>query len=249
MGILNATPDSFSDGGRHLEPWRAIDAGRQMLDDGALIVDVGGESTRPGAVPVSPEEEADRILPVIEGLAGMPVSVDTYRPEVARQALAAGAWLVNDIGGLRDPDMLAAVRDAGAGAVIMHMQGTPRTMQHMPQYGDVVAEVRDFLVDQASASGLDDVLIDPGIGFGKTLEHNLALLRNLDVLVGTGLPVLVGASRKGFIGSLARGTDAAGRDPGSIAVHLDAARRGAAMVRVHDVAAHVQALKVQEALL
>jgi len=251
MGILNVTPDSFSDGGLHATLPAALAQARAMLKAGALVLDLGGESTRPGAEPVSVDAELDRVLPVLRELKGWPVvlSIDTRRPEVARAALQAGAHLVNDVSGLRDPQMVQVCAEAGAAACIMHMQGEPGTMQKNPQYTDVAAEVFGFLrarAAEAQAAGVPGVLLDPGIGFGKTLEHNLTLLRHLNDL--SGAPVLVGASRKRFIGTLGGAALAADRDPGSVAVHLHAARHGAAMVRVHDVAAHVQALRVQTAL-
>lgn len=253
MGILNVTPDSFSDGGRYTGTEAALAQARAMRDAGALILDVGGESTRPGADPVSAAVEIDRIRPVLRALAGEGVllSVDTLKPEVARAALEAGAHLVNDVSGLRDPAMVAVCAEAGAAACVMHMQGEPRTMQQAPHYDDVVAEVHGSLRAQAGrvrAAGVPSVLLDPGLGFGKTTEHNLALLRALPDLTGGEWPVLVGASRKGMIGRLADVPTASERDPGSLALHLHAARHGAAMVRVHAVAEHLQALRVQAAL-
>ncbi|PTA68456.1 dihydropteroate synthase [Deinococcus arcticus] len=253
MGILNITPDSFSDGGRHLALDAALGAARAMREAGALLVDVGGESTRPGAAPVPAAEEIDRVRPVLRALRGadMLLSVDTMKPEVAQAALDAGAHLVNDVGGLRDPEMRAVCAQAGAPACLMHMQGEPRTMQRAPQYSDVVAEVHGFLAAQAAqahADGVPDVLLDPGLGFGKTLEHNLALLRALPALVALGYPVLVGASRKRLIDTLAGVPLATARDPGTLALHLHAARAGAAVVRAHAAAEHVQALRVQAAL-
>lgn len=255
IGILNVTPDSFSDGGRHGGVADAVAAGRALAEAGARIVDVGGESTRPGAAPVGADEERRRVLPVIEALAGPDgpvISVDTRRAEVARDALAAGAHMVNDVAGLRDAAMRRVCGEAGVPVIVMHMQGEPRTMQDDPRYEDVVAEVEAFLHEragEAEAEGVPSVVVDPGIGFGKTVPHNLALLRALPRLVALGRPVLVGASRKGVVGALGSEPAPERRDPGSIALHLDAARRGAALVRVHDVAGHVQALRVQEALL
>lgn len=253
MGILNATPDSFSDGNADADAQAAIRRGLTMMNQGALLIDVGGESTRPGAAPVSEEEELARVLPVVAGLAamGVPVSIDTLKPGTAKAALAAGAWLVNDVSGLRDARMVAVCAEAGSPAVIMHMQGEPRTMQEKPSYRDVTGEVSRELSERAGAAlsaGLPGVLIDPGIGFGKTLGHNLELLRNLDSLTGLDWPVLLGVSRKGTIGELAGVPRPADRDAGSIAAHLHGARHGVAMIRVHDVAGHVQALAVQRAL-
>jgi dihydropteroate synthase len=253
MGIVNATPDSFSDGGVHADATAAIAAGRAQAAAGAMVVDVGGESTRPGARPVGEAEELHRILPVISALAEdgvVLVSVDTRHPRVAAAAVEAGAHLVNDISGLREPEMVAVCASLGAPVVIMHMQGEPSTMQADPRYDDVVGEVATYLDERAHAAldaGVPSVLVDPGIGFGKTVEHNLALLRAFPYR-SIAHPVLVGASRKGMIGSIADVPQAADRDPGSIAVHLDAAQRGAAMVRVHDVRGHVQALRVAAVL-
>lgn len=253
LGVLNLTPDSFSDGGRLADEAVALAAGLEARELGALVVDVGGESTRPGAAPVSAREELRRVLPTITGLAaaGVVLSIDTRKPEVAREALAAGARIVNDIGGLSDPLMREVCAAAGAPAIIMHMQGEPRTMQAEPRYDDVVAEVHDYLLAaarRALSAGVPDVLIDPGIGFGKTTEHNLELLRASDRLAGSGHGLLIGASRKRFIGSLSGGAAAAERLGGTLAAHLYAAARGAAMLRVHDVAAHRQALQVSAAL-
>ena len=254
MGILNLTPDSFSDGGLHADPDRAVAHARRMLAAGALVIDVGGESSRPGAEPVGAEVELDRVLPVIRALvaeAGMVVSVDTSKPEVAAAALAAGAHLVNDIRGLRDPAMRALCAEAGVPAVVMHMQGEPGTMQKAPEYDDVVGEVADFLAAAAAealAAGVPSVMVDPGIGFGKSAAHSLALLRGLDRLVTLGQPVLLGVSRKGLLGRWTGVADPAARDPASIAAHLYCAGQGVAMLRVHDVAGHAQAIKVWSAL-
>ena len=255
MGILNVTPDSFSDGGRHFTLQAALKQAGAMQAAGAQVLDIGGESTRPGAEAVSAAEELDRVLPVLRALQGWPVvlSIDTLKPEVAQAALQAGAHLVNDVSGLRERQMVRVCAEHGAAVCIMHMQGEPRSMQQRPEYGDVVAEVSGYLHAQAElarAAGIPGVLLDPGLGFGKTLEHNLALLRGLEELTAGPDPVLVGASRKKFIGTLGGGgADRADeRDAGSVAAHLYAARRGAAMVRVHDVAGHVQALRVQAAL-
>jgi len=253
MGVLNVTPDSFSDGGRHASLDAAQARARAMRDAGVSIIDVGGESTRPGADPVPAEVELDRVLPVLRALAGEGVllSVDTMKPEVAQEALAAGAHLINDVTGLRDPAMTRVCAAAGAPACVMHMQGEPRTMQQAPHYADVVAEVGAFLRERAQAAlaaGVPSVLLDPGLGFGKTPAHNLVLLRALPELTSGPLPVLVGASRKRLIDTLAGVPQAADRDPGTLALHLHAARHGAALVRAHAAAEQVQALRVQAAL-
>lgn len=254
MGVLNVTPDSFSDGGRYQGSARALAHARKMLKDGALIIDVGGESTRPGAEPVSAEEEIDRVRPVVARLSletEAVISIDTQKAEVAQAALLAGAHLVNDVRGLRDPEMLEVVSGRAAPAIIMHMQGEPQTMQRGPHYHDVVAEVQAFLRAQAAtalAAGVPAVMLDPGIGFGKTLAHNLTLLRNLERLVALGHPLLLGASRKGMIAAIAGASKAAARDPGSVALHLHGASLGVAMVRAHNVLAHRQALAVWQAL-
>ena len=246
MGIVNTTPDSFSDGGDHLDPAVAIDAAHRMLADGADIIDVGGESTRPRAEPVEAVEEIRRIEPVISALAeeGVVVSVDTSKADVATAALGAGASIVNDVTGLIDPDMRSACARFGAGVVIMHMQGTPATMQDEPTYDDVVTDVGRFLAAQSRAaieSGIpiESIAIDPGIGFGKTLAHNLELLRRLDAFTHLGYPVLVGTSRKGFLGMLLepfRGpTDPKDRDGATAATMALVVERGASILRVHDV--------------
>ncbi len=246
MGVLNVTPDSFSDGGDHLDAAVAIEAAHRLVADGADIIDVGGESTRPYAEPVPAIEEFRRIEPVISQLAadGVVVSVDTSKPEVASAALDAGAAIVNDVTGLTDPDMRATCARFQAGVVIMHMQGTPATMQDNPEYGDVVVDVGKFLAAQSRAaieSGIriESIAIDPGIGFGKTLQHNLDLLARLDALTHLGYPVLVGTSRKGFLGALlesVRGpTDPKDRDGATAATMALAVERGASILRVHDV--------------
>ena len=246
MGILNVTPDSFSDGGRWFDPGRAVARGLELADEGADIVDVGGESTRPGAVEVPVEEELRRVVPVVEGLSGhVRVSVDTTKEAVAEAAVGAGATLVNDVSATLWP---VAAR-CGVGWVAMHRRGTPATMQDDPRYDDVVADVRALLADraqQAAAAGVREIWIDPGIGFGKTVGHNLALLAGLDSFVATGYPVLVGTSRKAFLGVLGAGPDGVAvpadeRLPASLATATYALRQGAGMVRVHDVAATVQA--------
>ncbi len=241
MGVLNVTPDSFSDGGRWLDPDAAVAQGLRMVADGADVIDVGGESTRPGAEPVPADEELRRVLPVVEVLASHArVSIDTRKPEVAEAAIEAGATLVNDVSASLAPVAAAA----GVGWVAMHMQGDPRTMQQAPAYDDVVAEVRAFLVERASSSGVDEVWIDPGIGFGKTLEHNLTLLRHLGELVATGYPVVVGTSRKAFLGRLTGGAEVHDRVEASVATAAWSLSQGAAMVRVHDVAPTVTAARL-----
>jgi dihydropteroate synthase len=244
MGILNVTPDSFSDGGRYLDPEAAVAHGLAMAADGAAVVDVGGESTRPGATPVDAAEERRRVLPVIAALAPhVRVSIDTRHASVAEAAIEAGATLVNDVSASLFP--VAAAH--GVGWVAMHMQGDPATMQDAPRYGDVVGEVRAHLLEraeQARAAGVEEVWVDPGIGFGKTVEHNLALLRRLGELVESGFPVVVGTSRKGFLGTLTGGAPVDDRLEASLATAVVAAANGAAMVRVHDVLPHVHAMRI-----
>lgn len=253
MGIVNVTPDSFADGGQHAGHDAALAHARQLLEDGADILDVGGESTRPGAAPVPDEVELGRVLPVLEGLVdcGRPVSVDTRKAGVMRAALAAGAAMVNDIEALRAPGALAALAASDAAVCLMHMQGQPDTMQQAPSYGDVVAEVYAFLLDRIAAcraAGIaaSRLVVDPGFGFGKSLEHNLALLRDLERFGALGLPVLAGLSRKGMLGALT-GRPVGERAHASVAAALATALRGAAILRVHDVAATVDALKVWKA--
>jgi dihydropteroate synthase len=252
MAIVNVTPDSFSDGGATLHCDDAVAAGLAAWRAGAALVDVGGVSTRPGAEGVPSEVELDRVLPVLRGLRSAEpaarISIDTSDPEVAAAALAAGADLVNDVRGLRDAALVGVVAEAGVPAVIMHMQGEPRTMQDDPRYTDVVEEVAAWLESAARsalAAGVPSVVVDPGLGFGKRPEHNRALLLATDRLAGLGWPLLVGMSRKGTLGEVTGERDAARRDPASLAAHLEAARRGAALVRAHDVHAHLQGLAVQ----
>jgi dihydropteroate synthase len=252
MGIVNVTPDSFSDGGLYFDAARAVAHGRELVEAGADVLDIGGESTRPGADPVGEQEELERVVPVIEGLAGtVPISVDTSKAGVARAAIEAGAAIVNDVTALRgDPGMAEVCAGAGVGVVLMHMLGEPRTMQDDPRYDDPVADIRDFLLERvefAVGSGIERerIWIDPGIGFGKTVSHNLALLRGTREFAATGCPVLVGASRKAFIGRIDGGAGEADRLGGTIAACLAAAEGGASMLRVHDVAPVVQALKVR----
>jgi len=259
VGILNVTPDSFSDGGDFLDPEAAAGHAATMLDEGAAVIDVGGESTRPGSDPVSQGGEIQRVVPVIDRiLAARPealISVDTYRSETAAAALEAGAHLVNDVTALRgDPRMASVVAEAECPVVLMHMQGEPKTMQKEPHYTDVVSEVRDFLAQRAEyavAAGIrrEDVILDPGIGFGKNLEHNLALLRNLEAIVSLGFPVLIGASRKRFVGTITGLQEARERVFGTVATTVLAYERGATYFRVHDVRANSEALAVAEAVL
>jgi dihydropteroate synthase len=251
MGVVNVTPDSFSDGGLHADTAEAIAHGRRLIAEGADIVDVGGESTRPGAAPVDPGEEERRVVPVIQALAasGAVVSVDTRNVPVMRAALRAGARIVNDVNALRAPGAIACVREHKAAAVLMHMRGDPRSMQHAPHYDDVVGEVSAFLAERLAscrAAGMtdDQLCVDPGIGFGKTVDHNLALLRGLDRLAALGAPVLVGVSRKSFIAKLSRGEAPGDRLGGSLAAALWAVAHGAAILRAHDVAATAQALAI-----
>jgi len=258
MGIVNVTPDSFSDGAMFASADDAVAHGARLVDEGADLLDVGGESTRPGSDPIEADEELLRVVPVIEGLVkarpGTPLSVDTRKPEVASAALDAGASVVNDIAGGRNSALLETVSRTGAGVVLMHMLGEPKTMQDDPRYDDVVAEVHEFLrerIEAAVFAGIPEerVCIDPGIGFGKTVEHNLALLRALPALRMLGAAVMVGASRKGFIGALTGVEDPAARFEGSLAVAVLAAAHGADLVRVHDVEATVRALKVADAVV
>lgn len=258
MGILNITPDSFSDGGCFIKPDVAVKRAEQMIAEGAAIIDVGGESTRPGAAAVPGQQELDRVIPVIEKLSAniaAPVSIDTSKPSVMREAVAAGAGLINDVYALQGDGSLETAADMQVPVCLMHMQGSPQAMQLNPTYDDVVAEVRDFLlsrVDACRAAGIsrDRILIDPGFGFGKTLEHNLQLLRALNLYAVTGLPVLVGLSRKSMIGQLLGGDTPAPLEErlyGSIAAALIAASKGARIIRTHDVKPTVQALKVLSA--
>jgi dihydropteroate synthase len=254
MGIVNLTPDSFSDGGKFVDPVRAVQHARQLLADGADILDLGGESSRPGAEAVSEEEEWRRLMPVLEQLVEIPIpiSVDTCKPGIMSRAIAAGAALINDIFALQAPGALEAVATSGAAVCLMHMQGNPRTMQRAPEYRDVVNEVGDFLADRAKAvqaAGIaqDRIVIDPGFGFGKTPRHNLELIRALPKLRAIGLPVLVGLSRKSLFGKIV-GREAAGRDTASAAGALLAAQRGASILRVHDVAATRDSLLVLRAI-
>ena len=258
VGVLNVTPDSFSDGGDFLAPVRAAARAAAMLDEGAQIIDVGGESTRPGSDPLPTEEEIRRVVPVIQKIvAERPdaiVSIDTYRAATAEAALEAGARMVNDVTALRaDPHLAEVVAGARRPVVLMHMLGEPKTMQRDPRYGDVVREVRDFLAERAGHAiaagvGEENVILDPGIGFGKTLDHNLALLNRLGAIVDLGFPVLIGTSRKSFIGKITGVEEAKDRVPGTVATTVLAYERGATFFRVHDVRANREALAVAEAV-
>ena len=254
MGIVNVTPDSFSDGGHHFRCDAALAHAHQLIQEGADILDIGGESTRPGALPVSVQEELDRVIPVIEGLRGVPVplSVDSFKPEVMRAALAAGASMINDIDALQQTEALFAVAESDAAVCLMHKQGNPQTMQEQPEYLDVVAEVLQFLrarIETVEASGIarERIVVDPGFGFGKSLVHNLALLRSLDAFSQLGVPLLAGLSRKSMLGAIT-GQDVEHRDYASVTAALLAVQRGAHIVRVHDVRATVDALKIWHAV-
>ena len=254
MGILNVTPDSFSDGGRFLDTDRAVERGIEMVAEGADFIDVGGESTRPGSTPVSESVELGRVLPVVRALAENTdgaISVDTQKPAVARECLAAGASVVNDIQGLRDPAMIEVVANSGASAVIMHMRGTPRTMQGDTEYGDVIAEIAGFLQRQSSLArdaGIREIAIDPGLGFGKSAQQNFQILAGLREFESLGHPVLVGPSRKSFLGSLTSGLPTSERLEGTLAAVAVAAMNGASVVRVHDVRACRRVLDVVDAV-
>jgi len=256
MGVINVTPDSFSDGGRFRNPDRALAHARRLVDDGAHLLDVGGESTRPGAEPVSAEQEIRRVIPVIEAIRAeleVPVSIDTMKPEVMRQAVAAGAGLINDVNGLRDPGALATAAALEVPVCIMHMQGQPRTMQQAPEYTDVVEALLMFFRERVRAcvdAGIDErnLVLDPGFGFGKTLNHNLALLAGLDRFREFGLPILAGLSRKSMLGKLTGRKQPGDRTAASVAAAVLAIERGADIVRVHDVAETVDAVKLVEAL-
>ena len=264
MGVVNVTPDSFFDGGAHDEPVDAVTHALQLLDEGADIVDIGGESTRPGAAAVSVDDELDRVVPVIAGIAearpGAQISVDTMKLEVARRAIHAGAGYVNDVSAFRAEPLLAGlVADAGVECCLMHMQGEPRTMQDDPRYDDVVSDVKAHLEERlafAVGEGIAEskIQLDPGIGFGKTLQHNLELLRRLDEIVAIGRPVVIGVSRKSFLSRIAQDTGVSGvevedRLPGTIAANVLALQKGATVFRVHDVAEHAQALAVAQSAL
>lgn len=252
MGILNVTPDSFSDGGRYLRAEAAIERGLEMLAQGAHILDIGGESTRPGSEPVSARDELARVVPVIEGLlaAGATMlSIDTMKPEVAEHCLSLGVRILNDVGGLRNPRMRAVAARHQASVVLMHMRGTPRTMQEHPVYTDVVGEIRNQLREwagQAQAEGISDIAIDPGIGFGKTAEHNFEILRRLEEFLQLELPLLVGPSRKSFLAAIPGLESAENRIEGTIAACVISVGKGAAVLRVHDVAECARAIRVAD---
>lgn len=255
MGVLNVTPDSFSDGGEFVQFSTALDHAQYMVEAGASIIDVGGESTRPGAEPVSVQQELDRVIPVIEALSGRvdaALSVDTSTPEVMREAATAGAHLLNDVRALTRPDALSVAAEVGLPICLMHMQGQPGTMQLKPEYGDVVAEIKDYLaqrIEVCEGAGLSrqQLLIDPGFGFGKTLSHNLSLLQRLNEFLDLGCPILAGLSRKSMIGDVLS-KPAKQRLFGSISAAVIAAMKGAAIVRVHDVAETVDAIRVVNAV-
>ncbi len=254
MGIVNVTPDSFSDGGRFLATDQAVAHARQLVEEGADLLDIGGESTRPGAQAVSEEEEIQRVVPVIEALLALnvPLSVDTMKPGVMCAALTAGADLVNDVNALQAEGAMDAVANSQAAVCLMHMQGQPATMQQAPRYDDAVAEVEDYLLERASAAqaagiAAERIVLDPGFGFGKTLDHNLALFRELPRLVSKGYPILAGLSRKSMLGTIT-GRPVEQRLHASIAAALMAAERGARILRVHDVAATCDAIKIWKAI-
>lgn len=255
MGIVNVTPDSFSDGGQFSNAQRAIEHGLKLVDEGADILDIGGESTRPNAQPVPLDEELQRVIPVLEGLGSstpIPLSIDTYKPRVMRAAIQAGACIVNDVRALQEPEAVDVVAQSDVGVCLMHMLGTPQTMQHDPTYADVVAEVCDFLQQRAHVllgAGVapNRIVLDPGFGFGKRTVHNIALLQQLSRLCALGYPVLAGLSRKSVLGKIAGG-DAQDRLPASIAAAVIAALNGAKILRVHDVKATTDALKVVQAV-
>jgi len=257
MGILNVTPDSFSDGGAHFSREQAVSRARQMVAEGVDIIDVGGESTRPGSQAVSEQQELDRVIPVIEAITAelpTPVSIDSSKAKVMRESVGAGAALINDVMALRGPGALQAAKELDVPVCLMHMQGEPRSMQQQPVYTDVVAEVKDFLLERVSAceaAGIarERLFLDPGFGFGKSLEHNLKLLKNLHTIADIGLPLLVGISRKSMIGKILDDRPVDKRLYGSLAAAVMALERGAAIIRVHDVAATVDALKVASAVL
>ncbi len=254
VGVLNVTPDSFSDGGRFYDLRKAVDHAVRMEQEGADIIDVGGESSRPGAANVTPEEEIRRVVPVIRALrkrSSIPISIDSMRPQTVRAAVEAGADMINDITGFTNPEMTAAAVALKVPVVVMHMRGTPATMQKRPRYSDVVRDVSGFLSRQAEMlekKGVRRIIVDPGIGFGKNLKHNVQLLKRLGEIAGLGRPVMVGASRKAFIGALT-GAPVGDRLAGTLAAHICSVLNGAALIRVHDVVEHRRALDVLEQLV
>jgi len=258
MGIVNTTPDSFSDGGRYATVESALAHARRLIAEGAAIIDIGGESTRPGAEEVDEAEEIARVLPVIESLAaefpGTALSIDTCKAGVARAAVAVGASIINDVTGFRDAEMVAVAAESGAGVVVMHMQGTPRTMQHDPVYTDLQGEITEFFAGRftaLTAAGVqpEAIVFDPGIGFGKKLEHNLAILRELDQFTVEGRPILLGVSRKSFIGKLVGSDDLEDRHWPTVAITAHAREQGISLHRVHEVRANLEALRMTEAIL
>lgn len=258
MGIVNTTPDSFSDGGRFASIDSALIHARRLISEGAAIIDIGGESTRPGADEVDESEEIRRVLPILEALAaecpGTALSIDTCKAAVARAAVAAGASIINDVTGFREAEMIAVAAETGAGLVVMHMQGTPRTMQHDPVYTDLRGEITGFFADRfaaLTAAGVqpEAIIFDPGIGFGKKLEHNLAILRELDQFTVEGRPILLGVSRKSFIGKILGSDDLDDRHWPTVAITSHAREQGIALHRVHEVKANVEALRMTEAML
>ncbi len=257
MGIVNVTPDSFSDGGQFDEADAGIDHGLQLLEEGAAIIDIGGESTRPGAEDVATDEEIRRVLPVIEGILEKApdacLSIDTSKAPVAGAAIDAGAKIINDVTGFRDPAMIELAAETGVGIAVMHMQGTPRTMQSDPSYEDVVADIRSFFEERhatLTAAGIEAeaIVYDPGIGFGKTQEHNLTLLRHLDQLIVSGRPILLGVSRKSFIGRILKSDDIADRNWPTVAITAHACAQGTPLHRVHEVKPNLDALRMAEAM-
>lgn len=258
MGIVNTTPDSFSDGGRYATPESALDHARRLIKEGAAIIDIGGESTRPGADEVSESEEIRRVLPVVRTLAAefpdIALSIDTCKAGVARAAVAAGASIINDVTGFRDDRMVAVAAESGVGVVVMHMQGTPRTMQSDPLYLDIIGEITGFFRDRfaaLTAAGVnpESIVFDPGIGFGKNLEHNLAILRQLDQFTVEERPILLGVSRKSFIGKLLESDDIEDRHWPTVAITSHAREQGVVLHRVHEVRANLEALRMTEAIL
>ena len=251
MGILNVTPDSFADGGLYNNEESAIQHAKQMIADGADIIDIGGESSRPGSSPISEEEELKRVLPIVKALKDeITISIDTYKPNVAKKCLEEGADMINDITGLTNPEMIETIKQHNAAVIIMHMQGTPENMQDNPKYEDVINEIKQFLQQQtqkAKVAGIQNIILDPGIGFGKTLEHNLKILKNLNEFKELNYPILIGTSRKSFIEKLTK-AEVKDRLPGTIAANTLAILKGAAIIRVHDVKEAKQAAEITEAI-